>query len=262
MRCLIGFFGLTRSLRHTADSIRVAFYGPLRELGVPIIRAGHFNLPATIDNPRSGEFGIAPDRSESALLELDLCWIEAQDDRSISSELAAARRFPDLFQDQYRSLRNLCHQLRSLACLWSLLELQGVEDDDLILLLRPDLLYLDVLDPATQLQPIVEGSADLIVPGWQSWGGLNDRFAFCTKRAARIYANRIKMFQTACQMMRGMHSETYLKLVIQGHGLRAVQTPFRAVRLRANGQIAANDIPMTTAFLSSSQATSEEIVGK
>jgi len=260
MRCLIGFFGLTRSLRRTAESIRVGFYEPLREFGIPVIRVGHFNLPAKIDNPRSSEFDITPDRNESALLELDLCWVEPQDSRSVANELAAVRRFPDSFQDEYRSLENLCHQLHSLARLWSLLELQGVDDNDLILLLRPDLLYLDVLNPATQLQALADGSADLIVPGWQSWGGLNDRFAFCTGRAARIYATRIRSFQVSCQTMGGMHPEIFLKLVIKGHGLRVAHTLFRAVRLRANGQIAANDIPMTKEFLSASQVAREKAV--
>jgi len=260
VRCLIGLFGLTRSLRRTAESIRAGFYEPLREFGVPIIRTGHFNLPSMIDNPRSGEFAIAPDRNESALLGLDLCWMEPQDDKSVANELATVRRFPDSFQDQYRSLRNLCHQLRSLARLWSLLELQGVADNDLVLLLRPDLLYLDVLNPDKQLQVLVDNSADLIVPGWQSWGGLNDRFAFCTGRAAKVYATRIRSFQVACQTMRGMHPETFLKLVIEGHGLRVAHTSFRGVRLRANGQIAANDVPMTKEFLSASQVAREEIV--
>jgi hypothetical protein len=247
MRCLIGFFGITRSLRHTAEAIRDNFYGPLRQAGITTQRAGHFNLPDSITNPRSGEFDIAPDRSESVLLDLDLCWIEPQTVGAISSEFNVARGFPDRFGDQYRSLANLCHQLHSLERLWSLLQLLGLADSDLVLLLRPDLLYLDRLDPAVHLAPLLEGRADLIVPNWQSWGGLNDRFAFCTARSAKIYATRFRLFTDACREMGGMHAETFLHFVACCHRLRVAPTDLRAVRVRADGRVAANDAAMLAA---------------
>lgn len=229
---------------HTVGAIRSGFYEPLRNAGMDILRAGHFNLPETITNPRSGEFGVVPDRAESALLDLDLCWVEPQVHATIARELEVARGFPDTFGDQYRSLDNLCHQLHSLERLWTLLELLGAVATDIVLLLRPDLLYLDLFDPATHLLPLLDGSADLIVPGWQSWGGLNDRFAFCTGRTAKIYATRIREFTDACLTMRGMHAESFLRFVALRQGLRIASTDLRAVRVRANGQIAANDISM------------------
>jgi hypothetical protein len=244
MRCLIGFFGITRSLQHTAEAIRTGFYEPLENAGILSLRAGHFNLPETINNPRSGEFGIATDRSENGLLDLDVCWIEQQEYRLIATQFELARRFPDAFGDQYRSLANLCYQLHSLERLWSVLELLGVDERDLVLLLRPDLLYLDRLDPVADLQPLLTGSAELIVPAWQSWGGLNDRFAFCTGRAARIYATRISLFADACLKMGTMHGESFLRFVAERHGLKVGKTDLRAVRVRANSRIAANDMSM------------------
>lgn len=249
VRCFVGFYGLTRSLRLTAGSIRTGFLEPLAEAGVSAARAGHFNLPPRIDNPRSAEFGIEPDRQETALLDLGLCWIEQQDDAQIADLLAVAMRHPDGFGDGGRSLANLCHQLRSLSRLWSLLELLGVDDDDLVLLLRPDLLYLDMLDIRAHLGPLLERQADLVVPGWQNWGGLNDRFAFCTGRAARIYANRLQDFAFGCSTLGAMHAETFLALVVARAGLRVGTTGFRAVRLRANGNIPQNDQPILDTFI-------------
>jgi hypothetical protein len=245
MRCFIGFFGLTRSLPHTVGAIRAGFYEPLRKAGIDTLRAGHFNLPETITNPRSGEFGIIPDRAESTSLELDICWVEPQVHATIVREFEVARGFPDTFGDQYGSLGNLCHQLHSLERLWKLLELLGAIETDIVLLLRPDLLYLDLFDPATHLVPLIDGSADLIVPRWQGWGGLNDRFAFCTGRAAKIYATRIRLFADACLAMQGMHAERFLHFVARQQGLRIASTDLRAVRVRANGRIAANDFSMT-----------------
>jgi hypothetical protein len=245
MRCLIGFFGITRSLRHTAGAIQANIYDPLRQAGITMLRAGHFNLPERITNPRSGEFNIVPHRAESDILNLDLCWVEPQEASAIATEFNVARRFPDRFGDQYSSLANLCHQLRSLERLWSLLQLLGVAETDLVLLLRPDLLYRDRLDPAIDLAPLLEGRADLIVPGWQSWGGLNDRFAFCTVRSAQIYATRARLFIDACSELKGMHAETFLHFVATCHRLRVGFTDLRAIRVRADGRIAANDVSMT-----------------
>jgi hypothetical protein len=244
MRCYIGFFGLTRSLRYTAESIKLGFYEPLRNCGFTTLRAGHFNLPDAITNSRSGEFSLVPDRSECTLLDLDLCWIEPQQTSAIAGEFAIARSLPDAFGDEYRSLRNLCHQLHSLRRLWSLLQLLDVKESDVVLLLRPDLLYLDVLDPPLNLAPLLDGHADVIVPGWQSWGGLNDRFAFCNGRAARAYATRMDLFSDACVSLGCMHAEQFLSFVARRHNLRIGLTDLRAVRLRANRQIAANDSGM------------------
>lgn len=253
LRCFIGFFGITRSLRHTASGIRTNFYEPLRQAGITTLRAGHFNLPETIDNPRSHEHDLPTDRADSTLLELDLCWVEPQAEDAIRAEIDVARGYPDTIGDQYRSVANLCHQLRSLERLWSLLRLLGGAEDDLVLLLRPDLGYLDRLDPVRDLAPLLDGRADLIVPGWQSWGGLNDRFAFCTGRAARIYATRIKLFADACHEQGGMHPESFLRLVAECHRLRVGMTDMRAVRVRADGRIASNDLGMLQAVDPSAQ---------
>jgi hypothetical protein len=246
MHCLIGFFGLTRSLSHTVESIRWAFLEPLREAGIPVLTAGHFNLPETIDNARTGEDGVLPNRSEATLLDLDLCWVERQLDEGIATEMAAIRALPDAYGDNYVSLTNLCHQLRSLDRLWSLLHLFAPRPDDIVLLLRPDLLYLDRLDPERDLPLLTSGKADIVLPSWQSWGGLNDRFAFCSVREARVYATRFRLIAEACQDMRGMHAEQFLRFVVSCHDLRVGLTDLRAARIRANGRIPPNDQSMIT----------------
>ena len=241
MRCLIGFFGITRSLPHTVESIRWAFLDPLRSAGIEVLTAGHFNLPAMITNPRSGEAGVVPDRSDAALLDLDLTWVEPQTDASICAEMAAIRPLGDIYDDGYRSVANLCQQLRSLDRLSSLLSLFEPTPDDIVLLLRPDLRYLDRLDPARDFALLTEGRGDIIVPAWQSWGGLNDRFAFCTARSARLYATRFRLLAEACAEMRGLHAEGFLRFVVACHGLRVGLTDMRAMRVRADGRIARND---------------------
>lgn len=170
-RCLIGYFGLARLTSATAPAIETNFIAPLQDAGFDILRAGHFNCPPLLDNPRSGEFSITPNSDPAQALVLDAWEQEPQMDAAIADALAIAQRYPDAFDDGYRSLRNLCHQLRSLDRLWSLLAAFRPVPDDVVLLLRPDLLYLDRLDVARDLGVLGAGHADLVVPGWQSWGG-------------------------------------------------------------------------------------------
>src|SRR3954451_659276 len=82
-----------------------------------------------------------------------------------------------------------------------------------------------------------DGRGDLIVPAWQPWGGLNDRFAFCSVRAAHICATRGRLLAASCQDMRAVHAEQFLRYVVACHGLRVGLTDLRAVRVRANGRI-------------------------
>lgn len=244
MRCIIGFFGITRSLRHTIGSIQGGFYEPLDRDGIVRLTAGHFNLPAMINNPRSGEFNLLADRSEADLLDLDLRRLEPQADENIVPYFTIANLFPDHFGDEYKSLFNLCQQLYSLSQLWSLINVIAPSDNDYFLFLRPDLFYCDRFDPVIDLAPLVEDRADLIVPTWQGWGGLNDRFAFCTRRGAEIYATRIRSMIEVCVELGGVHSESLLAIVARNHGLRVRHTAIRAVRIRANGMIAGNDLEM------------------
>jgi hypothetical protein len=243
-RCLIGYFGLARLTAATAPAIETNFIAPLRDAGFDILRAGHFNCPPALENPRSGEFGTTPDADPAQALVLDAWEQEPQMDAAIADALAVVRRYPDAFGDGYRSLRNLCHQLRSLDRLWSLLAAFRPVPEDVVLLLRPDLLYLDRLDVEQDLGALRRGHADLVVPGWQSWGGLNDRFAFANPHAARIYATRYRLIEDGCIACGTLHAESFLAFTTALHGLRVARTALRAVRLRANGDIAGNDLRM------------------
>jgi hypothetical protein len=244
MRCLIGYFGLARLPEVTAPTIETAFVEPLRQAGIPILRAGHFNIPDRLDNPRSGEQGVLALADPAGLLGLDLCEQEPQTDLNIAETLSVVRRYPDAFGDSYRSTRNLCHQLRSLDRLWGLLRQFQPVPDDVVLLLRPDLVYLDALNPVRDLGMLIAGQADLIVPGWQSWGGLNDRFAFARPHAAGLYATRFHLIEDGCAAAGALHAETFLAFTVAVHGLRVAHTHLRGLRLRANGDFARNDLVM------------------
>lgn len=244
MRAIVVFFGITRSLRFTCDSINTNIIEPLHAAGFSVRLIGHFNLPQRINNPRSGESNVAVESDEWRLLSFDSITVEPQIETSIAGPLSIALGYPDCFGDGYRSVRNICYQLFSLARLRTLMVEQTTSPGDVILVLRPDLLYVDPLDPMGDLGPILDGRVDLIVPGWQSWGGVNDRFAFATRTAVDLYMGRLHTLREACQAIGGLHPELLLRYVLERSGLRIGMTELRALRIRADGSIAHNDLVM------------------
>lgn len=247
-RIIVGFFGLTRSLKFTVDSIRANIIHPLQKIGVPIFQVAHFNLPERINNPRSGEVNIPADPDDHKLLDLDSVLVELQHDSFIMDRLNTAKKFPDLFADGYRSVTNLCHQLRSLERLWSLIRALDIKDTDIIMFLRADLLILDQLDIWLDVMPVFNESVDLIVPHWHAWGGLNDRLAICNAKAAYHYATRYIWIPQVCASTGALHAETLLAYAVLTAKLNVSFTSLRAVRMRANGEIAGLDLAMLDNF--------------
>jgi hypothetical protein len=207
---------------------------------------GHFHLPHSIDNPRSGEVNLPADPHESALLGLDACLMEPQEENLIAESFAAARRFPDILSDDYRSARNLCFQLRSLARLWDIMAddvtASAASGETWVAFLRPDLRYIDPFPWQTLLARMRDEGADLAVPDWHDWGGLNDRFAVATPRAAAVYARRGVAPGAAMEARQGLHGESLLAHAVRSADLRITPLPVRAVRVRANGLAEPRDL--------------------
>lgn len=241
MGIFIGFFGITRSLRYTIDSIRANLIDPIAAAGHTPCLYGHFHLPETITNPRSREFGAPADPNEACLLSLDACLVEPQEPALINAMLAAVRAYPDRFGDDYISARNLCFQLRSLDRLWGLME-PALNEQDWVLFVRPDLLYLDRISVPDLIARMQTAQCDLAVPGWHSWGGLNDRFALANACAAKAYATRLQWLDAALEACNGLHGESLLAFVALVEKLRVTTLPARAVRIRANGHPAPQDV--------------------
>ena len=241
MRVALAYFGLTRSLRHTAASLACNIEAPLAEAGAELHRVGHFHRPALIDNPRSGEHAVVPEADDTPLLGLDAVTIEPQDPALIEAEWAMCRSGRDLFSDGYRSLQNLCFQLRSLQHAWRLAEPRLLAAD-WVLFLRPDLRYLDRIDVRSLVSALERDGCRLAVPRWQSWGGLNDRFALCRADVAETYAGRARHLQAMVSRFGAVHPESLLAYTVGVAGLRPALLDTRAIRIRADGRPAPQDV--------------------
>ena len=235
MRVLVGFYGLNRSLRWTAASINKNVIAALRRGDVEVTCAAHFNEPGVIHDERSGELGIVIDRTGISRLPLDALIIEKQEEARLPASVLQAisdlPEGPDVAPLQ--TMMNLLWQLYSLSQLWKLIHVTPDHYDGYVFL-RPDMEYLDALDPSL-LRQVAGGEVDLISGSWGQWGGLNDRFGICSPRGAEVYAQRICGVERLCEDKSFLHGEPLLKSVAERANLKLGYTGVRAMRVRADG---------------------------
>ena len=162
IRIAICFFGITRSLSHTIESIEKNIFTPARTFGTVRVFAHFFNQKE-VQNPRSGESGKF-DAKEYTLLNPDWVHLEEPDDCLAIHGFETLKAYGDSWEDGFNSLRNLVHQLHSLnevtkaASEWA---------PDIVLFVRPDLFYHSSVGKhiATALKC---ESASVILPAWQN----------------------------------------------------------------------------------------------
>ena len=228
-RIAICFFGITRSLKFTIDSIRKNILEPAEKIGEVRVYS-HFFKQVFIENPRSKENGRLC-QNEYQLLPSDWIKLEQPDNCLLLNEINELKKFGDEWGDDFRSLRNLVHQLHSLdqvtnaALQW---------EPNIVIFSRPDLRYHDTLINAIKQD---NNKPTVRLPSWQQWKrGYNDRFAIADSRlAAYAYGSRIRLVRSFCEDNdMPLHSELLLKYALQQKSIGVKFINTRASRVRSD----------------------------
>ncbi len=225
------FFGITRSLRYTLPSITANVLAPLQQRGDVRVYA-HFFQQTEIDNPRTGEKG-ALDPSEHRLLKADRLVLEAPGPGSVTASFDKIAPFGDYWRDDFRSLRNLLHQLHSLDAVTEMVLADGI---DICVFCRPDLRYHDSFDFALRRALAVSGPL-VQLPWWQPWHAMNDRLAIASGPAAiAAYGRRGRLALEYCQTRNlPLHAERLVQYALEQAGIPVRRIPLRAGRIRFDG---------------------------
>lgn len=238
-RVAICFFGITRSLRFTESSINKSVIHPLRSrFSVDVY--GHFYNINRVVNARSKENDIV-DQTEVNLIDFKELRLEAPGSRTVMERFELSSSYGDFWNDDFASLRNVTHQLYSLRTVFGLC---GNCDYDYYVFVRPDLLYHDdIMSMFDCILPQGRSSGSVVVPGWQSHGGVNDRFSLCSGRdAAKVYAERFDAIEDFLRSKKcSFHSERHLLFVLERSRVNIAFTSIRASRVRANGYVRKED---------------------
>ena len=231
-RIAVCFFGITRSLAYTIESIRSNVLEPAHEHGQVRVFA-HLFSQASIDNPRSGECGPL-NVDEFRLLKADQVELEEPGLCLDSMDYKRHLLKPDPWEDGYRSLSNFLHQLHSLDRVHCL---ASEWKPDVYVFVRPDLRYLDSLGVFIR-QALCAKAPTIFYPNWQHHGGMNDRFALISgESAAQVYSNRKQFVWDFAEQFGGVfNGERLLKFSTLRTGARIFPIYARAERVRSNGE--------------------------
>lgn len=194
----------------------------------------HFFDLKRIDNPRSRESGAIAN-AESGLLAAD--WIETEPpDKPLDPELVACiQSYGDCWNDGFRSLRNLLHQLHSLE---KVTQATLRWKPDIFIFLRPDLKYHDSFGEVIR-EAVASKRPAAFYPNWQAHGGINDRFLVCRGvEPAAAYGFRINVASAYCALSgKALNGEKLVAFALRGRGFALRPIRIRASRVRLGGRI-------------------------
>lgn len=227
------FFGLTRSLKHTIDSIKKNIFHPLQKNNINYDIYLHTYDLKYLKLKRSAEDSKL-DTNEWKLLKPDYLQIDNQDKFDGSFNYEEIFKYGDFWDTKFENTKNLIRQLNSIQKLWSLIE-KNKKKYDAYLFLRPDLKYVKPIN-IDNIKSVISDSNLILTPIWHKSGGLNDRLALGKYNSMKLYANRIdKVKDYLKKSNKPLHAESFLKYIIDTSKIKNNNLNLVGQRIRCNG---------------------------
>lgn len=235
MHIAICFFGLTRSLKFTIESIEKIFK-TLSEHDITYTTFLHTYNKENLTNPRSNEINCELDTEEYKLLNCDNVCITNQESflSSLSVQFIELLKIKgDAWNDNFISFTNFLCQLNSLQIVTNQWKTSN-NNYDLVLYLRPDLLYNEL-----QIQDLINSKEKqcILTPNYHLYSGFNDRIAIGPPALMDYYGNRFN-FLLEYSKIKKVHSESFLKYVIEKNNINhETSLQLKGKRIRASGEL-------------------------
>ena len=235
----ICFFGLTRSLNYTLDSIEENIFTPLKNSNIKYDIILHTYNLKFIKMERSGENNKL-NTEEWKLLNPDYYKIDNQDEFDNSYNYEYIKKFGDAWNTNFQNTKNFIRQLNSLKQVFKLAK-NSKSTYDCYLFIRPDLKYTKKLD-VTQIYNASMQNKSIFIPSWHKWGGVNDRMALGCHNTIKFYANRLDDVSDYLETTKKpLHAEKFLKFVLKKHNIKTEELDLVGKRVRSNGKIPSID---------------------
>jgi hypothetical protein len=231
-RLSLAFFGLPRghlltqpTLDRWMDKLSSQF-----ELHV----AYHLYHLDRVVNLRSGEDFSIPDAAYAWFEKFDgeVQYMPPGEHDEVASKI---RAYGDPYCDGFRSIRSLLSQLRSID---SVAKRVQADRADAVLYLRPDLLYHE-FPSFDDIARVSVQPGLCILPDWQWWGGVNDRFALCGARSHLAWGRRIEQVDSFLKYRSrvGLQAEELLRFALRRAGCRIRTFHLTASRVREMSRV-------------------------
>ena len=239
MKIAIGFFGITRSLKYSIESIQKNIFNVFKENNIEYDIFMHTYFLKSYENKRAREKKTDKiDNEEYKLLSPKYLKIDDQDDIIKKLNLKSYRSCPDPWKTKYQSVDFFILGCYSKYMLTNMIE--NVEDNyDYILFVRPDCLYRNKLD--IRYLDLINYNT-IIIPKFHLCGKfkINDRFAITNKDTYKIYGKIFLQLLNLSKKM-SLHSETILGLILDNNNIIVKRVNFRFARVRYDGTINRSD---------------------
>jgi hypothetical protein len=235
-RVAIGFYGITRSLKHTLRSIYQNIFKPFEDNGITYDIFIHTYKLSRYNNIRTKEYSTDMDNSEYELLNPMEFKVESDPVVRQNIGLEKYHNQRDVFHNNFNTVDNFIMAQYSKKQLVQLIE--GKEKRyDYVFFIRPDCAYLEKFN----LKHCFDCSNDtIIVPDFHLCCKFNDRFSICNTNNYKLMGNIFDELLVISQKM-SLHPEKNIKLFLDLNKIKIKYIPFHFVRIRLNNLIAKRD---------------------
>lgn len=231
MKIALGFWGITRSLKYTIQSIQQFIIEPLRHRNIEIVIYMHtFSINSEYNNIRTGEMNIQLDNEEYKLLNPHYIRIDDQDIIKDNINITNYRTHPDPWNTNYNSVDNFICAMYSKNQLVNMIE-ESKQQFDNVVFLRPDVKYLHTFP----IECLKFAQANTIcIPNFAKFFNFNDRFAITNMNTYRLYGS---LFDELIEYSKTdvLHSEKCQQILLTKRNIRLVYIPFFFNRIRFTG---------------------------
>jgi len=234
MKIAVCFWGLTRSLKYTINSLHENIFDVFKKNNIEYKIFMHtYNVYGKYNNKRSLEHNITLDNNEYKLLEPDYISIDNQEEIKSNINFLKYRTHKDPWDSQYQTHDNFILAMYSKKCLLKLFQ----DNDDgtytHFLMIRSDVRYLNNFD-IRWLSDIKNNEIYVPIFHFKPFN-FNDRMALTNdKRVFTIY-NNIYDIMLEYSKKKPLHSETINKVNMDNNNINVIPIKFFFNRVRANG---------------------------
>ena len=235
------FWGITRSLRYTHNSIQNNIFNVLSQHNIDYKIYLHINkVDYLYSKSRLGERNIKTNFEEYKLLAPDYFQYDKQEELVDRINIEQYYSHPDPWRDHTRT--NLKNFIISTYSKWRVSQLltDSGEQFDYVVFLRPDVKYIHKF-PVQELKNVHENNC--LIPNFHRYGKppINDRFSISNQRNAIIIGQAYNHILDYSKE-KPCHAETFLSNWFKLNNIKqTIFNDFKFCRIRANGAVPRQD---------------------
>jgi len=233
MKVAFAFFGISRSLKYTIDSIKTNVFSIFTLNNIEYDIFFHTYKLNNYTNVRTKEKTDNYDNEDYKLLNANYLKIDDQDEIKKQIDMTQYRTHKDPWNTNYNSVDNFILAQYSKSQVVRMIEATNI-DYDYVIYIRPDCLYpykfnidfLKLVNDTTICIPDFHLSIKY---------SFNDRFCISNMKTYKFYGDTfeklLKMSKT-----QSLHSETILGEIMHTNNIGNIRIPYKFCRIRCDGR--------------------------